>query len=262
MAKDPFPMEYTPLSEYERRFSRVRFERSDDGVLVVTLHKDGAEFSWNLATHREMSHLWNYIGLDPENKIIILTGTGEAFLNRSDYEHSAMADADPDWWALDQQDARKLLTDLLEIEQSIIAALNGPVTIMSQLPLLCDIILATPDTDITETDSHFPHLVPGDGHHIVWPLLMGMNRAKYLMLTQQGLSAQQALDIGVIGEIVERNQLLERAHELAQQLLGMSPLAVRQFRQLVMQPFKQTIAAGIGHGLQTEGYAIIRKLPG
>jgi enoyl-CoA hydratase/carnithine racemase len=259
MTADPDPFGYTPLEEYAKKFTRVRFERTEDGVLTVTLHKEGGEFSWNLATHRELSHVWNHIGLDPENKVIILTGSGEAFLNRSDYEVEKFVDADPAWWQLVQQDARKLLVDLLEIEQPIIVALNGPVSIHSQVPLLGDVVLATPETTITET--HFPLTAPGDGHHIVWPLLMGLNRAKYLLLTQKGIDAAKALEIGLIGEIVERPELLARAGEIARELLAMDPIGLRQFRQLVMAPIKRAVHDGLNEGLLAEGYSIIRRLP-
>lgn len=258
MSTFPRPFSYTPLEDYAQLFTRVKFDRTDDGILTVQLHKDGAEFSWSLQTHRELSHVWNYIGLDPENKVIILTGTGESYLDRSDYETDQMAIASPEWWQLVQQDGKKLLTDFLEIEQPIITALNGPVTIHSQIPMLGDIILATPTATISET--HFPYVVPGDGHHLVWPLLMGMNRAKYLMLTQQGLSPKEAQDIGLINEIVEPDKLLKRAHELARELLSMNPGALRSFRPIVMQPIKRAVLDGLSQGLLAEGYQIIQKL--
>jgi enoyl-CoA hydratase/carnithine racemase len=253
----PRPFSYTPLQEYAPKFTRIKFDRAD-GILTITLHKDGGEFSWNLETHRELSHVWNYVGLDPENKVIILTGTGNSFLDRSDYEIDQMAAATPQWWLLVQQDAKKLLTDFLEIEQPVIVALNGPVAIHSQIPMLGDIILATPDASITET--HFPYAVPGDGHHIVWPLILGLNRAKYLLLTQRGLTAQQALEIGLVSEIVERDRLLKRAEETARQLLEMDPVALRAFRPIVMQPVKRAVLDGLSQGLLAEGYEIIRKL--
>ena len=258
MPEAPYPFSFTPLEDYSPKFKRIKFKRTD-GILTITLHKDEGEFSWNLETHRELSHVWNYVGLDPENKIIILTGTGNSFLDRSDYELDQLAAATPQWWQLVQQDAKKLLTDFLELEQPVIVALNGPATIHSQIPMLADIILATPDTSISET--HFPYTVPGDGHHIVWPLILGLNRARYLLLTQQGLTAQQALDAGLVSEIVERDNLLRRAEEIARQLLEMDPVALRAFRPIVMQPVKRAVLDGLSQGLLAEGYEIIRKLP-
>ena len=252
-------MPFTPMAEYAPKFSRIKFSRDKEGVLTVRFHKEDKEFSWSLATHREVSTLWNYIGMDPENKVIILTGTGKAFLDQFDFEMETLNHVDPMAWALIMQDAKKIMLDLLEVEQPIIVALNGPVSIHSQIPMLGDIILAAPDTTISDT--HLPQVFPGDGHHIVWPMLLGLNRAKYLLITMQGISAQEAKEAGVINEIVPRDRLLARANELARRILQLNPLALRQFRQLMMQDMKRAIAAALPMGLLAEGYGVVRTLP-
>jgi len=149
--------------------------------------------------------------------------------------------------------------DLLEVEQPIIMALNGPVHIHSQVPMLCDIVICTPETKIS--DNHIPRVLPGDGHHLVWPLMLGLNRAKYLLLTQAEISAQEAKDYGIVSEIVESDRILERATEIAHQLLEINPIALRQFRPAMMQQVKRLILDGLSMGMQAEGYAIVRKLP-
>ena len=254
-----YPLPFTPLEEYQKKFSRVKFAR-ENGILTVTLHKDGGEFSWSLATHREISTLWNYIGMDPENKIIILTGTGSSFLDRSDYELDTLANMDPTTWSLLHQDAKKIVMDLVEIEQPIICALNGPVSTFSQVPLLCDIVLAVPEATISE-GLHLPNVIPGDGHHIVWPMLLGLNRAKYLLFTRKALSAHEALEERLISELVDRDNLLNRANELARQMLEYNPIALRYLRPMLMQGMKRALLDGVSMGLLAEGYAALRRVP-
>lgn len=254
-----YPFPFIPLEEYAGRFSRVKLSR-EDGILTVRFHKDEAEFSWNLATHREVASLWNYIGMDPENKIILLTGTGNEFLQRSDYEVELLDQVDPEAWALIHQDAKKIVMDLVEIEQPIIVAVNGPVTIFSQIPMLCDIVLAVPEATFSEA-SHLPHIIPADGHHIIWPLLLGLNRAKYLLFRRQGISAQEALAAGIVGEIVSRERLLPRAYEIAHELLEINPVALRQMRPMLMQGLKRALVDGLSIGLLAEGYGALRVLP-
>ena len=78
--------------------------------------------------------------------------------------------------------------NLLNIEVPVISAINGPAWRHGEIPLLSDIVLAA-DTAAFQDSAHFPNgLVPGDGMHIVMPLLLGMNRGRYFLLTGQTLS--------------------------------------------------------------------------
>jgi enoyl-CoA hydratase/carnithine racemase len=258
MAKK-YPLPFISFDEYANRFERIKLSRDEQGILTVRLHKNEGEFSWNLIAHREVSMLWNYIGMDPENKVIILTGTGEAFLRKADFGDT-MNDLEPEGWFQIVQDGKKILTDLLEVEQPIIVALNGPVSIHSQIPMLGDILICTPETTISDT--HFSHNLPGDGHHVIWPLMFGLNRAKYLFLMQDTVSADEAKQCGLVSEIVASEQLMDRANEIARKIVMMNPLAVRQFRPMVMQHVKRAVLDDLTMGMMAEGYCILRKLPG
>ncbi len=96
---------------------------------------------------------------------------------------------------------------LLNIEAPVIAAINGPAWRHREIPLLSDIVLAA-DTAAFQDSAHFPNgLVLGDGMHIVMPLLLGMNRGRYFLLTGQTLSAQEARDWSD-GEVLPHDKVL------------------------------------------------------
>ena len=100
----------------------------------------------------------------------------------------------------------------------MIAAINGPALRHSELPLLCDIVLASETAEFQDS-AHFPTgLVPGDGMHIVYPLLLGPNRGRYFLLTGQSIPARQAQELGLVGEVLPKDKVLARAWELAEQL--------------------------------------------
>jgi enoyl-CoA hydratase/carnithine racemase len=77
--------------------------------------------------------------------------------------------------------------------------------------------------------------VPGDGVQVIRPLLLGPNRGRYFLLTGQTLSAQEALTLGVVNEVVPREQALDRAWEIARQIVKQPPLAVRYARIALTQ---------------------------
>jgi enoyl-CoA hydratase/carnithine racemase len=105
-------------------------------------------------------------------------------------------------------EGRALLMNLLNIEVPVIAAINGPAWRHGELPLLSDIVLAA-HTAAFQDSAHFQNgRVPGDGMHIVVPLLLGMNRGRYFLLTGQTLSAQEAKDLGLVAEILPPDRVL------------------------------------------------------
>lgn len=264
------PTQPIPFSEYKDKFPHVKMERSDEGILLLTFHNgEGGEFEWSFAAHHETAYLWRYVGDDSENKVIIVTGSGDAFLTREDpiegqKARNAMGD-DPAGraagWIDTHRHAKRLVMDHLEIEQPMIAALNGPCTFHAEIPLLCDIVLAAEHTVIADS-IHFEHgLVPGDGVQTLFPLLMGFNRARYFMITGQQLSAQESLDFGLINEILPRDQVLPRAYELARQILKVTPMTVRLFRPVLMQQLKRLMLDGFSQGIMSEGLAFAVEWP-
>lgn len=141
----------------------------------------------------------------------------------------------------------------------MIAAINGPAVRHAEIPLVSDIVLATEDTYFQDT-AHFPGgMVPGDGMHIVMPLLMGPTRARYFLLTGQQLSVAEAREIGLVNEVVPRDDLLSRARELAAQLMRQPRLVRRYSRTVLTEDLRQRMHGLLGYGLALEGLARMKS---
>src|ERR1700729_1709504 len=101
-------------------------------------------------------------------------------------------------------EGKRLLDNLLNIDVPVIGAVNGPARIHAELAVLSDIVLAA-ETAVFQDAAHMPNgVVPGDGVHVVWPLLLGPNRGRYFLLTGQRLSADEAQAAGVVSEVLPR----------------------------------------------------------
>jgi enoyl-CoA hydratase/carnithine racemase len=98
-------------------------------------------------------------------------------------------------------------------------------------------------------------MVPGDGQHVIWPLLVGRNRARYMLLTGKKLGAQEALAWGAVAEVLPKAKLLDRAWELARELARRPPLVLRYTRMLFTQDLKRAFLDELSHGLARETYA-------
>ena len=120
--------------------------------------------------------LFHHVGADRENRVVILTGSGDAFMDTIDgegFDFFTPAGFDKIW-----REGKKVLMNILDVEVPLIAALNGPVLLHSEFALLCDIVLATPQT-VFQDKPHFDFgIVPGDGVNLLWPEVIGSIRAR------------------------------------------------------------------------------------
>jgi enoyl-CoA hydratase/carnithine racemase len=236
---------------YRASFSNARLTRSKSGVLEVALHTDGGTLVFNGHTHEQFVDLFHAIGSDPDNRVVILTGSGNAFMETISPEGFDFFT--PRGYDKIYREGRKVLMNILDIEAPLIAAVNGPVRLHSEFVLLADIILATPST-VFQDKPHFAFgIVPGDGVHLLWQETIGPIRGRYFILTGQELDAQTAKEWGAVNEIVADDKLLPRAREIAERLAKLPSLTTKYTRIALTQKLRRIIDEGVTLGLALEG---------
>ncbi len=248
----------TTFPEYRERFRHVAMER-EDGIIVLRLHTDDGPLQWGDGPHTELSSCFVDVANDPDNRVVILTGTGGRFI--ADIDSSWVGAMTPEKWDKIYFHGKRLLTSLLEIEVPVIAAVNGPATVHAELAVLSDIVLASSGAYFSDAP-HFRYgTVPSDGVHVVWPMLLGPNRGRYFLLTGQRLTASEARDLGVVAEVLPPEQLAARAWELARQLARQPTTALRYARVAMTQHLKRRLLDDLGYGLALEGLGAYSSWP-
>ncbi|MFD3589516.1 enoyl-CoA hydratase/isomerase family protein [Streptomyces sp. NPDC058683] len=243
---------------YFQAFPDFAVERSKSGVLTLRLHGDGGPAPLSARLHRDFPRVLREIADDRENRVLVLTGTGDRFMTDMDPNDDRQA-FKPLHWDDIYWEGRQVLRVLVDLPMPIVSAINGPATIHSEWVLLGDLTIAS-DTAYFQD---FPHLagevVPGDGVHVVWEEILGINRARYAALTQQVIQAEEALRLGMVNEVLPPAEVLPRALELAEGLAARPPLLLRLTPLALRQRLARRLDEGTTLGLALEGLTLADK---
>lgn len=251
------------LNDYQDKYHCINFARDDAGVLEMTLHTRGGPALWGTSLkslHAELGDAFLNVARDNENKVVILTGTGDSFIAAMDPEEPFHEPDLAHMWIRIHEEGLALLNNLLAIRVPMIAAVNGPALIHAELAMLCDIVLAASTAEFADL-AHVPGgAVPGDGVHTVWPMLLGPNRGRYFLLTGERIGAEEARRIGVVGEVLEPGVLMARAREHAANLAKLPSTLLRHTRTVLVRELRKRMIDELPSGLAHEGLTML--LPG
>lgn len=230
----------------------------DAGLVELRIHHGDGPALWAPwgGLHRELGIAFAEIAADPDARALIITGTGDSFCAgfQTDVEVPPLS---PETWDVVIREGRSLLGNLLSIEIPVIGAVNGPAFIHAEIALLSDIVLASDNAVFADKPHAAAGVVPGDGVHTVWPMLLGPNRGRYFLMTGQEIGAQEALTLGIVGEVLPPDELMPRARELARTIAARPALANRYTRIVLTRHLKERLAAELEQGLVMEGMAIL-----
>ncbi len=248
------------FEHYAKKYSCIHMRR-ERGILEMRFHTNDGPFQWGLGPHAELPDAFADVGRDRENRVVILTATGDIWSGPRATPGASAIGSGLTANAFDRVhwEGRALLMNLLNIEVPVISAINGPAWRHGEIPLLSDIVLAS-DTAAFQDSAHFPNgLVPGDGMHIVMPVLLGLNRGRYFLLTGQTLNAQEAKELGLVAEVMPQDKVLARAWEHAEILTKRPTLLLRYTRLMFTEYMRKRMQDLLGYGLAMEGLALMEQ---
>jgi enoyl-CoA hydratase/carnithine racemase len=239
----------TQLADYIDRYPEFAIERIG-GVLHLRFHSDNKTFRWSAGAHRLLGDVLQDIDADPENRVLLFSGTGEDFCGSIDLPSFKGISWDVITW-----EGKRYLSALLNLEIPVVAAVRGRCIIHAEIPLLSDIVLASTTAMFGDATHFSRNVVPGDGSHILWTTLLGPNRGRYLLFAEELLNAQQAHDLGLVGEILNEEALMARAWEHARRLAAKPAVVARNTRTALIRSLKAAFDEGLAFGLALQGAA-------
>jgi enoyl-CoA hydratase/carnithine racemase len=230
-------------------FETIIYEKRD-AVAVITLNREKQLNSVNTQTSRELEQAWVDFRDDPALRVAILTGMGEkAFSTGMDLVATAGGE--------NQFDGAPVtfggFTRGLPIYKPIIAAINGYCLAGGlELALTCDIRIAIPEARFGLPEVRWA-IMPGAGGTQRLPRAIPQAWANYLVLTGDQMDAETALRIGLISHIVPREQLMDRALEIAAMICERGPLAVRAAKEAILRGQDMPLEHGLAYEMMMLG---------
>ena len=196
-------------------YQYILFERRDPGILWLTFNRPERLNAVNDRMHVEIGQVWKTIDSDPSVRAVVVTGAGRGFSAGGDFQLIEDAHANYERIIELVDETRDLVYNIIHFSKPVVSAINGPaVGAGLVVALLADISIA--GESATLGDGHIRlGVAAGDHAAILWPLLVGMAKAKYYLLTGELLKAPEAERIGLISQCVPDDELLDRAMAVA-----------------------------------------------
>src|SRR5712664_446337 len=211
-----------------RDYQHLVFERRPNGVVLITLNRPEVLNATNDRLHWELTQVWLTLDADETARVAVVTGAGtRAFSAGGDLEMVEANSRDPKRLARTIREASDLVYNMINTDKPIISAING-VAVGAGLvvALLSDISIMSETARITDGHTKLG-VVAGDHAAIIWPLLCGMAKAKYYLLTCDFIDGKEAERIGLVSLAVPADQLMPKAFEVADKLALGSQQAIR-----------------------------------
>ena len=223
------------------RFRHLLFDRPAPYVLRITINNPERMNALGRELHEEMEQVWPAVEADGATRVSIITGAGRAFCaggSVDDMPTDEQSDA-LDGFCRDFGTARALVSTLLNCTKPIISAINGPaVGAGLAIALLADIPIASKSAKLF--DGHLRiGVLPGDHAAMIWPLLCGLAKAKYHLLTDEPVTGEQAERMNLVALAVEPEELKDRALQIASKLANTAPNALRMTKYVLNHFLRQ-----------------------
>jgi enoyl-CoA hydratase len=208
-------------------YKHLLFERRKNGVLLITINRPEVLNATNDRLHWELTQIWLTIDADPDTRVAVVTGAGRAFSAGGDLDMVQANATDPRRLARTVREASDIVYNMINLDKPVVSAING-VAVGAGLvvALMADISIIAENVRFTDGHTRLG-VVAGDHAAILWPLLCGMAKAKYYLLTSDFIDGREAERIGLVSLCVPPAELMPKALEVADKLALGSQQAIR-----------------------------------
>jgi enoyl-CoA hydratase len=229
----------------------------DGPVRIVTLNRPDNLNATNEVLHSALVEVWSQLRADRDARAVILTGAGRAFSAGGDMGMFPSLQEDVDARRQSISEARLIVQNMVDFPLPVVAAVNGAaIGLGASLATMCDIVLMADSAFLSD-----PHvlvgLVAADGGSVTWPLAIGLLRAKEYLLTGDRITADVALQIGLVNRVVPLADLQSEASALAHRLAAVPARALQDTKRALNLHLKAAVQNVLDFALAAESECFI-----
>lgn len=255
---------HVPFEEYSEKYKEHVIMERRDGVVMARMHTHNKALLWTAQSHRAIPEALRAISADRDNELLILTASGDFWVAYGvqgdevveEATHEQRAQHAINFFVGDGMLLQEVLVNEMRIPT--IAAVNGPGYHM-EMALMCDLTICTEDTVMIDVH-RWMGFASGDGVSVAYQETMGSKRANYAMLMGNPVTAQQALEWGMVNEVVPRERIYDRAWELAAEIMRGGPDRKawrRMMTEIMRKPLKMRMAQDFAGAFAMEMYGYL-----
>jgi enoyl-CoA hydratase len=208
-------------------FKHLTFESKPNGVLLVTINRPEVLNAANARLHWEFTQIWPVADADPKTRVVVVTGAGKAFSAGGDLSLVEDMAGNPDALTRTMREASDLVYNMINLDKPVVSAING-VAVGAGLvvALMADVSIISETARFTDGHTRLG-VAAGDHAAILWPLLCGMAKAKYYLLTADFIDGREAERIGLVTMCVPPDQVMGKALDVADRLARGSQISIQ-----------------------------------
>ena len=208
-------------------FRHLTFESKPNGVLVVTINRPEVLNAANARLHWEFTQIWPVVDADPKTRAVVVTGAGKAFSAGGDLSLVEDMAGNPEALTRTMREASDLVYNMINLDKPVVSAING-VAVGAGLVvgLMADVSIIAETARFTDGHTRLG-VAAGDHAAIIWPLLCGMAKAKYYLLTADFIDGREAERIGLVTMCLPPDQVLPKALDVADRLARGSQISIQ-----------------------------------
>ena len=233
------------------KYEHILFDIKD-GVALLTINRPEVYNATNFKLHNELSKVWLDLGQDDDVRVVVITGAGTAFSAGGDFDLIQDSIGNAKVIAGTMEEARDIVHNMINLDKPVISAINGvAVGAGLAVAMLADISIASDKARFT--DGHVRlGVAAGDHAAVIWPMLIGMAKAKYYLLTCDFLDGTEAERIGLVSQVVPHDDLMDRAMDVANRLAKGSQQALKYTKRSLNQWLRQAEHTAFDYSLSLE----------